>query len=116
MQREFSRNQRMSSLILRTLNKIIRIDVDDPSLHEITLTAIDLSHDLSIAKVYFSSLDINGDIDIPKKGLKRAAGFIRKRLGSEIKIRHVPELRFFHDQSSEKANEISELIRKSKVN
>ena len=68
MQREFSRNQRMSSLILRTLNKIIRIDVDDPSLHEITLTAIDLSHDLSIAKVYFSSLDLNGDIDIPKKG------------------------------------------------
>ena len=63
MQREFSRNQRMSSLILRTLNKIIRIDVDDPSLHEITLTSIDLSHDLSIAKVYFSSLDLNGDID-----------------------------------------------------
>ena len=116
MQREFSRNQRMSSLILRTLNKIIRIDVDDPSLHEITLTSIDLSHDLSIAKVYFSSLDLNGDIDIPKKGLKRAAGFIRKRLGSEIKIRHVPELRFFHDQSSKKAHEISELIRKSKTN
>ena len=116
MQREFSRNQRMSSLILRTLNKIIRIDVDDPSLHKITLTSIDLSHDLSIAKVYFSSLDLNGDIDIPKKGLKRAVGFIRKRLGSEIKIRHVPELRFFHDQSSEKAYEISELIRKSKIN
>ena len=70
---------------------------------------------ISVIKVYFSSLDLNGDIDIPKKGLKRA-GFIRKRLGSEIKIRHVPELRFFHDQSSEKAHEISELIRKSKIN
>ena len=85
-------------------------------MFEITLTAIDLSQDLSIAKVYFSSLDLNGDIDIPKKGLKRASGFIRKRLGSEIKIRHVPELRFFHDESSQKANEISELIRKSKIN
>ena len=101
---------------MRTLNKIIRIDVDDPSLHEITLTAINLSQDLSIAKVYFSSLDFSGDIDVPEKGLKRAAGFIRKRLGSEIKIRHVPELRFFHDKSSEKANEISELIRRSKIN
>jgi ribosome-binding factor A len=116
MQREFSRNQRMSSLILRALNKIIRFDVDDPSLHKITLTAIDLSQDLSIAKVYFSSLDFNGDIDVPKKALKRATGYIRKSLGSEIKIRHIPELRFFHDQSSEKAHEISELIRKSKVN
>ena len=116
MQREFSRNQRMSSLILRTLNTIIRIDVNDPSLNEITLTGIELSHDLSIAKVYFSSLDLSGDIDIPKKGLKRAAGFIRKRLGSKIKIRHIPELRFFHDQSSEQAHQISELIRKSKTN
>ena len=68
MQREFSRNQRMSSLILRTLNKIIRIDVDDPSLQEITLTAIDLSHDLSIAKVYLAHSISMGILIFQRKG------------------------------------------------
>ena len=114
MQREFSRSQRMGSLILRTLNEVIHRDVDDPALQDITLSDIELSQDLSIAKIYFSSLKHERDIEIPSSGLKRASNFLRKKLGSAIKVRHVPELRFFHDQSTAKSMEISELIKNSK--
>ena len=52
MQKEFSRSQRMGSLILRTLNEVIHRDVDDPALQDISLSDIELSQDLSIAKIY----------------------------------------------------------------
>ena len=114
MQKEFSRSQRMGSLILRTLNEVIHRDVDDPALQDITLSDIELSQDLSIAKIYFSSLKYERDMEIPSSGLKRASSFLRKKLGSAIKVRHVPELRFFYDQSTAKSMEISELIKNSK--
>ena len=107
MAREFSRSQRMGPLILRTLNEVIRSDLNDPGL---SLTSIDLSHDLSIAKIYFSSIQFNDEIHIPMEGLARASGYLRKKLGASIKIRHVPELRFFHDDSISKGIEISSLI------
>ena len=74
------------------------------------MTSIDLSHDLSIAKIYFSSIQFNDEIHIPAKGLARATGYLRKKLGDSIKIRHVPELRFYHDDSIIKGMEISSLI------
>jgi len=110
MAREFSRNQRMGPLILRTLNELIRFDLNDPGLSGVSLTSIDLSHDLSIAKIYFSSIQFNDEIHIPAKGLARATGYLRKKLGDSIKIRHVPELRFYHDDSIIKGMEISSLI------
>jgi ribosome-binding factor A len=110
MAREFSRNQRMGPLILRTLNELIRFDLNDPGLSGVSLTSIDLSHDLSIAKIYFSSIQFNDEIHIPAKGLARATGYLRKKLGASIKIRHVPELRFYHDDSIIKGMEISSLI------
>ena len=55
-------------------------------------------------------LDPDGDPAPVLEGLERASGFLRSRLGSEIKIRHVPELRFSHDDSAAEAQRISSLI------
>jgi ribosome-binding factor A len=55
-------------------------------------------------------LDPNGDPEAVMGGLERASGFLRGRLGREIKIRHVPELRFHHDDSAAEAQRISSLI------
>ena len=60
--------------------------------------------------MYFSLLDPAADVAPVKDGLERASGFLRGRLGREIKIRHVPELRFFHDDSAAEAQRISSLI------
>ena len=110
MAREFSRNQRLGNQVLRTLNELLRFETKDPRLTMVSLNSLDLSRDLSVARVSFSLLDPNGDPAPVKEALEKAKGFLRSRLGREIKIRHVPELRFRHDDSAAEAQRISSLI------
>ncbi len=110
MPREFSRHQRLGAQVQRTLSELLRFEVKDPGLQDVSLTSVDLSRDLSVARVYFSLLDPDGDTAPVLEGLQRAAGFLRRRLGRELAIRHVPELRFVHDDSIAQGFEISRLI------
>lgn len=110
MRREFTRNQRLGNQVLRTLNELLRFETKDPRLAGVTLSAVDLSRDLSVAQVYFSTLNPNADPAPVQKGLENAAGFLRAKLGQAIKVRHVPELRFEHDDSAAEGQRISDLI------
>ena len=110
MPREFSRNQRLGNQVLRTLSELLRFETKDPRLQNVSLTAVDLTRDLSVAKVYFSLMDPNQDPLLVAEGLDAASGFLRRKLGGAIKIRHVPELRFAHDDSAAEAVRIGRLI------
>ena len=116
MPREFSRNQRLGNQVLRTLNEVLRLESKDPRLEHVSLTAVELSKDLSVARVYFSMLHPDADPAPVLEGLERAGGFLRSRLGREIKIRHVPELRFIHDDSAAEGQRISDLIEHARSN
>ncbi len=110
MPREFSRNQRLGNQLLRTLSELLRFETKDPRIEKVTLTSVELSRDLSVAKVYFSLLDPNQDPQPTSEALEHAAGFLRSKLGKAIKIRHVPVLRFTHDDSAEQAARMGRLI------
>ena len=110
MPREFSRNQRLGNQVLRTLNELLRFETKDPRLEGVSLSAVNLSRDLSVAQVYFSMLDPNADPAAVKQGLEKATGFLRSKLGRAIKVRHVPELRFVHDDSAAEGQRIADLI------
>lgn len=110
MPREFSRHQRLGAQLQRSLSELIRFETKDPGLADVSLTAVELSRDLSIATVYFSLLNPDDDSQPALEALKRASGFLRRRLGSELNVRHVPELRFVHDESAAHGVEISRLI------
>ncbi len=110
MPREFSRNQRLGNQVLRTLSELLRFETKDPRLQNVSLTAVELTRDLSVARVYFSLMDPNDDPVLAAEGLAAASGFLRRKLGSSIKIRHVPELRFAHDDSAAEAVRIGRLI------
>jgi ribosome-binding factor A len=116
MPREFSRSKRLGAQLLRTLNEVVRFEIKDPALEGMSLTAVDLSRDLSVAKVYFSLLHPDADPQPALDGLKRASGFLRNKVGAAMKIRHVPELRFMHDDSVAHAVEISKLIADATAN
>jgi ribosome-binding factor A len=94
----------------RSLSELLRFETKDPALAEISLTAVELSRDLSVARVYFSMLKPDADPQSALDGLKRAAGFLRSKLGAALMVRHVPELRFVHDDSIAHGAEISRLI------
>ena len=110
MPREFSRNQRLGAQILRTLSELLRFETKDPRLQGVSLTSVDLSRDLSIARVYFSLMNPDDSAEAALEGLKNAGGFLRGKLGGALKVRHIPELRFVHDDSAEQSVKISELI------
>ena len=110
MPREFSRSQRLGAQILRTLSELLRFETKDPSLAAVSLTAVDLSRDLGVAKVYYSLLNPDDDPQPVQEGLQRASGFLRGRLGKSLDIRHVPELRFVHDDSIARGAEMARLI------
>ena len=110
MPREFSRHQRLGTQILRTLSELLRFETKDPRLHGVSLTSVDLSRDLSVARVYFNLLSPDADPQPALEGLENASGFLRRKLGAAIKVRHVPELRWAHDDSAAQGLKISELI------
>lgn len=110
MPREFLRHERLGNQVLRTLSELIRFETKDPRLKDLSLTAVDLSRDLSVARVYFSLIDPAADPAQAAAGLEKASGFLRSKLGAAIKVRHVPQLRFVHDDSAEHAVRISRLI------
>ena len=110
MPREYSRSQRMGAQVLRTLSELLRFEVKDPRLATVSLTDVELTRDLSVARVYFSLLNPDDDPQPALEALTRASGFMRSKLGGAMKVRHVPELRFAHDDSIAHGSAMSKLI------
>ncbi len=100
--------ERINSNIQRELSYILANEVKNPNIKFITITAVDVTSDLSLAKVYFTTL---GDIKETLNGLKSAKGFIKKELGNRVELRSIPELEFIYDESIEYANRIEEKIK-----
>lgn len=110
MPKEFSRSERLGGQMLRVLNDLLRQESKDPRVIGVSISAVELSRDLSVADVFFSLLDPNSDPEPATAGLASATGFLRSRVAKALKIRHAPELRFRHDDSAARAADLSELI------
>ncbi|HKO89320.1 MAG TPA: 30S ribosome-binding factor RbfA [Burkholderiales bacterium] len=103
------RVRRVADQIQRELSDIIRNELKDPRVGMITLTGVEMSPDLTHAKVFFTSL-VDGSQDEVLVGLRRAAGFLRSQLGQRIKIHNTPELHFEYDASIAEGVRLSKLI------
>ena len=108
------RARRVSEEIKKEAAKIIRDNVKDPRVGFITITSVELSGDLSDAKIYFSVLGEKSSIDETVKALESAKGFIRREIGQRIQLRHVPEIHFLYDHSIEHGTHIDALLEKIK--
>lgn len=90
---------RINEEIRKELSALLRT-VKDPRVAEamLTITHVDTTSDLRQCKVYVSALDCKDEKDL-MKGLKSAAGFLRRELGSRVDLRYTPELQFITDDS-----------------
>ena len=104
------RIDRINESVARELTEILR-NVKDPRVSGafISITGVDVSADLSFAKVHYSVL---GSCD-PKleKGLVSASGYIRGELASRLNLRVTPKLTFLKDDTAEKAMKISDILK-----
>jgi len=109
VKRSSGRPQKLGDLIQRELSELLQRELRDPRVGMITLTGVDVSPDLSHAKVFYTTLDPTHVKDAAQ-GLRRAAGFLRSQLAKRIKLYTTPELRFEYDESVERADRLSRLI------
>jgi ribosome-binding factor A len=109
MAQEFSRALRVGEQIRRELAEEIR-KLKDPRIGMVTITDVEVSKDLAVARVYYSVLGEDDVIASTQKGLDRAAGFLRRELGHAMRLRVIPELRFHYDDTELKGNRIDRLI------
>jgi len=100
--------ERINSNIQREISYIIANEIKNPNINFVTITAVDVTNDLSYAKIYFTTLD---NVEETSKALKSAKGFIRKNLADRVELRHIPELEFIYDESIEYGKRIEEKIK-----
>ncbi|NLJ81263.1 MAG: 30S ribosome-binding factor RbfA [Firmicutes bacterium] len=105
------RHVRVGEEIKREISVIIANEVKDPRLGMISITDVDVSRDLSFAKIFFSMLGDEQERKTTLSGLDRAKGFIRSELAKRIRVRHIPELTFHFDPSLEEGARINALLK-----
>ena len=108
-QRRSGRPEKLGDLIQRELSDLLQRELRDPRVGMLTITAVDVSPDLSHAKVFFTIFEKEKLADT-LAGLKRSAGFLRSQLARRIKLYTTPELRFVYDESVERGDRLSRLI------
>jgi ribosome-binding factor A len=109
MPREFNRSERVAGTMRRQLAQLIQMEVKDPDVGFIGLSDVEVSRDLSHASVFVTVFEAEKAVS-SVKALNRAAGYLRRRLGQEMRIRSVPELHFQHDASVETGQRMDSLI------
>ena len=107
--KDFKRSERVAGQLRRDLARLIQQEVKDPEVGFVSLSDVEVTRDLSHAKVFITVFEPEKAKE-SLKALRRASTFLRLRLSQELRLRHVPELHFVHDDSVERGSHIDELI------
>ena len=110
-----NRINRINEEIQKELSSLFR-GLKDPRVQGgmVTITHVDTTSDLRYARIFVSVLDKSQEKDVVK-GLKSAAGYLRRELGASLRLRYTPELQFIADDSIEYGAHILELLRDPSV-
>ena len=101
------KGERVASDMQRELGNILLLEAKDEDLKNVTITDVEVTNDLSFAKIYFTTTDNREKVE---KDLNNATGFFRSMLAERLEIRHTPELRFIFDESIEYGAKIEKII------
>ena len=93
------RQQKVADLIQAEISTIILRKLKDPRLGFLTITGVKMSPDLKHARVYFSTLGDEGQVESALAGLRSAGGLIRGEIGRTLDLKYTPQLAFHYDES-----------------
>jgi ribosome-binding factor A len=110
---DFKRADRVADLIKQEMSDILRREVHDPRIANITVTDVKLTDDLRSARIYFVELGKDRVSEGVEKGLAKAKGFLKRELGKRMQLRYIPELNFFYDPSFEYGSRIEKLLKEA---
>ncbi len=105
------RPRQVSDLIHRELAMILQRETNDQRLTKLSITEVDVSPDLRLARVYYTVLD-QQDLNDIKKALLKGASFLRQSVAKKIGLRYMPKLEFVYDDNLDKAEKLTHIIQK----
>jgi ribosome-binding factor A len=110
MKKHSQRAQRVGEQIQRELASLLREEVKDPRVGPVTITSVEVSPDLSHAKVFFSHLPGRAEAAAAVQALQHTAGYLRRELSHRLQLYSVPQLHFVYDDSIESGFRLTRLI------
>ncbi len=109
---EYKRSDRVGDLIKEEIASMVqRGEIKDPRIGFVTITGVRMTRDLKQARVFFSMLGPEEDIQSSKEGLNSASGYIRRVLAKRFKLKYIPTVLFDFDDSFEYSSHIDKVIK-----
>ena len=103
--------ERLNHTYQEVISTILMREVKDEEIKFVTITGVDITSDLSFAKIYYTVLDEEKK-ETTAKALEKASPFIRTKLAESVDVRHTPELKFIYDTSIAYGEHIEKIINK----
>jgi ribosome-binding factor A len=104
------RAQRLTEEIREQVARMIASDLKDPRLGFVTVTRVEMTHDLGLARVHVGVLGSEAEREKTMKALGQASGFVRRELGKRLRIRHTPEVEFRYDKGLDHTDRVAQLL------
>lgn len=105
-----SRPDRVADQIRGELAQLLARDVHDPGIGFVTLTRVQVSPDIQLARVFYTVLGDAGARKNSARALDRAAPFLRRQIGARLRLKRVPELTFHYDEAVAGQDRIEQLL------
>ena len=105
-----TRPSRVGDQLRAEISEVLAREVHDPGIGFLTLTQVTVSPDLQVARVYYTTLGDERARRDTARALGRATPFLRRQLGSRLRLKRVPVLEFFFDESVERGDRIERIL------
>jgi ribosome-binding factor A len=105
-----SRPDRVADQIRSEVASLLAREVHDPGIGFVTITRVQVTPDLQHARIHYTSLGDDKARAATAKALGRASVFLRRQIGSRLRLRRVPELEFLYDESIAGQDRIEQLL------
>jgi ribosome-binding factor A len=109
-----SRPERVADQVRAELATLLAREVHDPGIGFVTITRVQISPDLQLARVFYTALGDDKTRGNSARALDRAAPFLRRQVGSRLRLKRTPELKFIYDESIAGQDRIEQILNELK--
>jgi len=110
MNKNYARSDRVSDVLQKEICEMLLREVKDPHVGFITITGVEVSRDLKLAKIFYTILGNPEQVADSNRALQRITPFIKKQLGRRLHMRSIPDILFRYDSSLEYGTKIDSIL------
>jgi len=110
MNHNYNRADRVSDLLKVEISQMLLKEVKDPHIGFMTITGVEVSKDLHVAKVFYTILGDEKQVSDSAQALSRVSHFIKRQLGKRLRMRYIPDIIFKYDHSLEYGTKIDNIL------